>query len=51
MALGTDPGAASADTRQWVCQFCTWPLGWHGWLAAGPGWVSEPSLSFSYNFV
>jgi MtrB/PioB family decaheme-associated outer membrane protein len=35
------------DTSRWACQWCAWPLGWHGILDFGPGYVSESSLKFA----
>jgi len=46
-APGAETAPAMPDTHQWVCQFCPWPLGWRGFIDAGPVWVSDTSSSFA----
>ncbi len=35
------------DTRDWLCDFCSYTEGWFGALSIGPGYANDASLKFA----
>jgi MtrB/PioB family decaheme-associated outer membrane protein len=42
-----DEPPLNVDTSDWLCAFCTYPEGWFGALAIGPGYATDGSLKFA----